>query len=1032
MQWVGMKEGNGQWQWSNKGSGTTLTKQWTVTENQPGTYTFSGAVNGTDPTLTTANKVEAAKTTPKQITIVVAASSKTPTPNPSPNLDKVNLPMCSFQAAPGIYVKNDLCSWDERCNIASSKTCGKSCWGINNLTAGGGHVVSNTILGYAAGTRLCTTTTDPNQIKIPACPFSGNVGDVWVKPDFFGYSKWDQHACKVGTKCEKSSLGISLSIKGFGANATVGIKTKSDTPGAVYSYMQAKMFGIGKDTANPYEICIVKNSSSTSSSSLNSHQSNSPALGILTVSATKVQVGEPFTITVTGQDPDGMQWVGVREGQYGKYHWSDKGSGISLTKTWTFIKKKPGTYSFYGAVDGTDPTLQTDYKTEAVKTNPEKVTVVITNVSSGGNNSPVCPGPNPSPNPNPSPSPTPTPSPTPNPNPQPNPSPNPNPSPAGLIHLPQCHFPASTTPGIRQNAIWAKNASCNWSNKCPLGYQCNSSCGIAGFYHLDTSGNTVASLSLPSFANSFDLCLQGDPTDFSVAPNCPFPGNKGDVWVSPKPANGSLVDWSTRVKVGSDNQKSDNPFQQAVTTLQGIVDTAKQTGVSINLKDPGIAHLIDKSLENAGIELDINSFSDLTGLTKYLDQIGADLSKIKIPNASIDIQTHSQEPGRVDAGISNGGFPLKLPTPVAVCVVGGTGSNISSNLVVPGGSIAKPSVKTNAPHSVSANKAVLGGRLLSKGGDVSVLVGIEWGPTTQYGHQSTHDYRIVQTSIWGDWEVSINNLQPGTTYHYRAFAFNNAGRVYGQDMTFTTPGGSGSNEAGNNTGSNAGSSNVSSNNTGGTSEAGKTYTLSASKIGTGTGIVVSNGMKCGVEGLICGSRCSVSFPAGVKIDITAAPYQGSFFSGWSGACSGISNACTVTMDSNKSVVADFEKTGSIQGKADLVITNISMGPGQRVQYTIKNEGAAQTSEYAGNQFENRLLINNKIISNDDVTALAAGESRTVVVNPTYWPRAGEIWLNHQTCEAGKSYTVKVVADVLNQVSESNEDNNVKEVTLTCP
>jgi hypothetical protein len=34
--------------------------------------------------------------------------------------------------------------------------------------------------------------------------------------------------------------------------------------------------------------------------------------------------------------------------------------------------------------------------------------------------------------------------------------------------------------------------------------------------------------------------------------------------------------------------------------------------------------------------------------------------------------------------------------------------------------------------------------------------------------------------------VSIPNLQPNTTYHYRLVASNGGGTTYGQDMTFTT------------------------------------------------------------------------------------------------------------------------------------------------------------------------------------------------------------------------------------------------------
>jgi YVTN family beta-propeller protein len=47
------------------------------------------------------------------------------------------------------------------------------------------------------------------------------------------------------------------------------------------------------------------------------------------------------------------------------------------------------------------------------------------------------------------------------------------------------------------------------------------------------------------------------------------------------------------------------------------------------------------------------------------------------------------------------------------------------------------------------------------------------------------------------------------------------------------------------------------------------------------------------------------YDAGTIVAVTAAPAAGSQFSGWSGACSGSSNPCSVTMDAAKSVTATF-------------------------------------------------------------------------------------------------------------------------------
>ena len=70
------------------------------------------------------------------------------------------------------------------------------------------------------------------------------------------------------------------------------------------------------------------------------------------------------------------------------------------------------------------------------------------------------------------------------------------------------------------------------------------------------------------------------------------------------------------------------------------------------------------------------------------------------------------------------------------------------------------------------------------------------------------------------------------------------------------------------------------------------YTLNLSMTGAGTGSI--NSFPSGT-----------SFPAGTVVGLTAAPASGSTFAGWSGPCSG-TGICTVTMNSNQTVTADFE------------------------------------------------------------------------------------------------------------------------------
>jgi len=82
----------------------------------------------------------------------------------------------------------------------------------------------------------------------------------------------------------------------------------------------------------------------------------------------------------------------------------------------------------------------------------------------------------------------------------------------------------------------------------------------------------------------------------------------------------------------------------------------------------------------------------------------------------------------------------------------------------------------------------------------------------------------------------------------------------------------------------------------------KTYTLTVSKAGNGSGTVKSS-----PSGIRCTSSCSHSFAFGKQVTLTATPAKGSVFAGWSGGgCSGTST-CQLTMNAAKKVKAKFTR-----------------------------------------------------------------------------------------------------------------------------
>ena len=81
----------------------------------------------------------------------------------------------------------------------------------------------------------------------------------------------------------------------------------------------------------------------------------------------------------------------------------------------------------------------------------------------------------------------------------------------------------------------------------------------------------------------------------------------------------------------------------------------------------------------------------------------------------------------------------------------------------------------------------------------------------------------------------------------------------------------------------------------------KTHTLSVSKKGNGGGKVTST-----PTGIDCGADCSKDYEQGKIITLEASPNAGSIFVNWDGCDTVNGNTCTVTMDSQKDIVAHFE------------------------------------------------------------------------------------------------------------------------------
>jgi uncharacterized protein (TIGR02145 family) len=94
-----------------------------------------------------------------------------------------------------------------------------------------------------------------------------------------------------------------------------------------------------------------------------------------------------------------------------------------------------------------------------------------------------------------------------------------------------------------------------------------------------------------------------------------------------------------------------------------------------------------------------------------------------------------------------------------------------------------PVITTLEATGVSSNSAVSGGNISSDGGSAVTARGVCWAIAA---NPTIIDSKTSDGTGTGSFASDLTGLQPGTTYHVRAYATNSIGTAYGNDVTFTT------------------------------------------------------------------------------------------------------------------------------------------------------------------------------------------------------------------------------------------------------
>jgi hypothetical protein len=94
-----------------------------------------------------------------------------------------------------------------------------------------------------------------------------------------------------------------------------------------------------------------------------------------------------------------------------------------------------------------------------------------------------------------------------------------------------------------------------------------------------------------------------------------------------------------------------------------------------------------------------------------------------------------------------------------------------------------PSISTNSVNYITQTSASCGGDVTSSGGSEVTTRGVCWS-TTQ--NPTTSNSKTSNGTGSGSFMSNITELTANTTYHVRAYAINDKGTAYGNDLTFTT------------------------------------------------------------------------------------------------------------------------------------------------------------------------------------------------------------------------------------------------------
>jgi hypothetical protein len=155
----------------------------------------------------------------------------------------------------------------------------------------------------------------------------------------------------------------------------------------------------------------------------------------------------------------------------------------------------------------------------------------------------------------------------------------------------------------------------------------------------------------------------------------------------------------------------------------------------------------------------------------------------------------------------------------------------------------------------------------------------------------------------------------------------------------------------------------------------KQWSLKVATAGAGSG-----GVKSAPAGIDCGSSCEGVYDDGATVTLTATAVAGSSFDQWSGACSGSSPTCTLTLHGAASATAGFQKNKTPPPGKPVAGKNVDVGV---VSGTVKYKkpGSNEFVELTGTE---RLPEGTIIDATNGVAKVTSSQPDGTVESANFW------------------------------------------------